>query len=219
MKWLRKHASNIESENISGKYRSKRFQLLLSKVNSLQKQNIKIIDLGGSNYFWNTIGKYYSANFNLTLLNIDKDHLEGYNSIVGDVSDLGFINDNSFDLCFSNSVIEPLPTLDLQNKMAEEIKRIAPNYFIQTPAYIFPIEPHFLFPFFHWLPQKFRIKLVQNFGLGWYEKQPKYSDAVSLVKSIRIMKKKELKKMFQGSQIITEYILFLPKSYIVTNIK
>ena len=219
MKWLRKHVSNIETENVSGKFRSKRFKLLLDKVDSLQKRNIKIIDIGGSNYFWNTLSKTHTINFQLTLLNKEKNHLLGFNSIVGDAADLSFINNNSFDVCFSNSVIEHLPTLKLQQKMASEIKRIAPKFFIQTPAFVFPLEPHFLFPFFHWLPLSIRIKLVQNFRLGWYEKQPNYSDAELLVKSIRIMRKKELKKMFPGSQIITEYMLFLPKSYIVTNIK
>jgi hypothetical protein len=217
MKWLRKHASNIETDNISGKFRNKRFSLLLTKLNNLNRENISTIDLGGTNYFWNTVLKIHPVKLNLTLINKEKNQLKGYNGIVGDVSDLSFIKAKVYDLCFSNSVIEHLPTIELQKKMADEIKRIASFHFIQTPAFIFPIEPHFLFPLFHWLPVSFRIKLVQNFGLGWFEKLPEYSDASSLVNSIRIMKKKELKKMFPESFIICERLFLIPKSYIITN--
>ncbi|MBL1214837.1 MAG: hypothetical protein HND52_15880 [Ignavibacteriae bacterium] len=218
MRWLTKHASNIETDNLSGKFRSRRLKILLSKIKNLNSVNTQIIDIGGSNYFWETLGKEDHINFNLTLVNKEKNHIKGFKGIIADAANLQFIKNNAFDLCFSNSVIEHLPTFDEQKQMAESILRIAPYHFIQTPAYIFPVEPHFLFPFFHWLPEFIRIKLLQNFRLGWYEKLPEFHRAETLVKSIRIMKKRELKKMFPGSHIITEYVLFLPKSYIVTNL-
>jgi hypothetical protein len=218
MKWLTKHASNIETKNLSGKFRSKRLQLLLSKIEKLSKSKPKIIDIGGTNYFWKTLDKVLPIDLNLTLLNKERNHIEGFEGIIADAANLQFIKTNSYDLCFSNSVIEHLPTIVEQEQMAENILRIAPHHFIQTPAFIFPIEPHFLFPFFHWLPKSIRIKLVRYFRLGWYERLQDFSKAEILVNSIRILKKRELKKMFPDSKIITEYVLFLPKSYIVTNL-
>src|SRR4051794_26662392 len=57
--------------------------------------------------------------------------------------------DNEFDLAYSNSVLEHVND---RAGLAREIRRVARSWWVQTPAFSFPIEPHALLPFAHWLP-------------------------------------------------------------------
>jgi len=98
--------------------------------------------------------------------------------------------------------------------MAEEVRRLAPVYFIQTPAYEFPVEPHFLFPGFHYLPRKGRIFLTEQFNLGWYRKAASREEAEARVDEIRLLKKREMQSLFPDGEIEEERFLGLTKSYI-----
>ncbi|MGL1255153.1 methyltransferase domain-containing protein, partial [Vibrio parahaemolyticus] len=84
------------------------------------------------------------------LLNLEKEEVTNpqFQSITGNATDLSGINDQQFDIVFSNSVIEHLYTWENQEKMAKEVLRVGKYHFIQTPNYWFPIEPHWVFPFF-----------------------------------------------------------------------
>jgi SAM-dependent methyltransferase len=63
--------------------------------------------------------------------------------------------DDEFDLAYSSSVIEHVAP-DRREAFAAELKRVARGWYVQTPAYSFPIEPHALLPFAHWLPRAVR---------------------------------------------------------------
>ncbi len=63
--------------------------------------------------------------------------------------------DDEFDLVYSSSVIEHVPPLRRQG-FANEVRRVGRGWFVQTPALSFPIEPHSLLPFAHWLPVALR---------------------------------------------------------------
>jgi SAM-dependent methyltransferase len=63
--------------------------------------------------------------------------------------------DGEFELVYCSSVIEHVPP-DRRAAFAQEIRRVGKGWFVQTPAWSFPIEPHALLPFAHWLPEKLR---------------------------------------------------------------
>jgi SAM-dependent methyltransferase len=63
--------------------------------------------------------------------------------------------DREFDLVYCSSVIEHVP-LPRRAAFAGEVRRVGRGWFVQTPAYSFPIEPHALLPFAHWLPRRLR---------------------------------------------------------------
>ncbi len=217
MKLFRRYASPILSNSLSSHFRNKRAHILLDKLSKLNLSEIKILDVGGSSYFWDEMRNSLKKSYQLVIVNLNKEEIGvgECQKIVGDGKTLSFIKDKSFDVVVSNSVIEHLGTFNQQREMAENIKRVGKYHFIQTPAFIFPFEPHFLFPFFHWLPKWLRILLVQNFDLGWFMKLKSKEDAQTLVNSIRILKKKELKRFFRNSQIISERLWFFTKSYLV----
>jgi SAM-dependent methyltransferase len=63
--------------------------------------------------------------------------------------------DDEFDLAYSSSVVEHLDPAR-REAFAAELKRVARGWYVQTPAYSFPVEPHALLPFAHWLPPALR---------------------------------------------------------------
>ena len=63
--------------------------------------------------------------------------------------------DGEFDLVYCSSVIEHVPPAD-RAAFASELCRVGRGWMVQTPAFSFPIEPHALLPFAHWLPPHLR---------------------------------------------------------------
>ncbi|HEY2282478.1 MAG TPA: class I SAM-dependent methyltransferase [Solirubrobacteraceae bacterium] len=63
--------------------------------------------------------------------------------------------DGEFDLVYCSSVIEHVPR-PRRDMFAAEVRRVGRGWFVQTPAYSFPLEPHSLLPFAHWLPVSLR---------------------------------------------------------------
>jgi len=59
--------------------------------------------------------------------------------------------DDAFDLAYSNSVIEHVEP-ERRQRFAAELRRVARGWYVQTPAIGFPLDPHSLLPFAHWLP-------------------------------------------------------------------
>ncbi len=98
---------------------------------------------------------------------------------------------------------------------AYEIKRVAKVYYLQTPNFWFPLEPHFITPFFQWLPRKIRIRLILYFNLGWIDRAKNYQEAVEKIDSCQLLTKKELSSLFPEATIYKEKILFFIKSFIL----
>jgi SAM-dependent methyltransferase len=64
-------------------------------------------------------------------------------------------SDNEFDLVYCSSVIEHVVPAK-RAAFAAEARRVGRAWFVQTPALGFPVEPHSLLPFAHWLPSSLR---------------------------------------------------------------
>jgi SAM-dependent methyltransferase len=64
-------------------------------------------------------------------------------------------DDGAFDLAYASSVIEHVAP-PRRARFAAELRRVARGWYVQTPAWSFPIEPHALLPFAHWLPARAR---------------------------------------------------------------
>ena len=73
-----------------------------------------------------------------------------------------------FDLVYSSSVIEHVPRAR-REAFAAEVRRVGRGWFVQTPAYSFPIEPHSLLPFAHWLPAGLRRRYWRLGAAGAWE--------------------------------------------------
>ena len=76
--------------------------------------------------------------------------------------------DDEFDLVYSSSVIEHVPP-ERRQAFAAEIRRVGRGWFVQTPAFSFPIEPHSLLPAAHWLPVAARRRYWRLGAAGGWE--------------------------------------------------
>jgi hypothetical protein len=98
--------------------------------------------------------------------------------------------------------------------MAREIRRVGRRHFVQTPNYWFPIEPHFVFIGFQYLPFNLRAFLLTQKQLGWFGRERNWEKALELVKSIRLLTKAEVRKLFPESQIYIERFGGVAKSFV-----
>ncbi len=174
----------------------------------------KILDVGGYHWFWDDI----DHDLNITFLNLDNERSSPrYVYVHGDGRKMPF-SDNEFDIVFSNSVIEHLGSKEDQAMLAEEIMRVGDKYWVQTPAYEFFIEPHYVAPFIHWLPKRYVRILVPYFTIRGLFTQSSKEEIDQMVSEIRLLKEKELEELFPHSQIHYEKFLWMVKSYTVTNV-
>ena len=73
-------------------------------------------------------------------------------AVRADGRELPFAKDE-FDIAFSNAVVEHVGGgRDGQRRFVAELARVARRVFLTTPNRWFPLDPHTLLPFAHWLP-------------------------------------------------------------------
>ena len=207
-------ADNTNSQSLSHQFRNKRFQFFLSILKHLPKP-LSILDIGGTVEFWKAM-HFNEPDVTITLLNLESPPIVEYpfKAIRGNATNLGSIKNNAFDLVFSNSVIEHLYSWENQQKMAAEVLRVAKWHFIQTPNYWFPVEPHWVFPCFQYLPKKLQIWLTQHFSLGHIPQQKDLDKAKEQVDEIKLLTKGEMKSLFPNSTIYSEKFFGLNKSFV-----
>lgn len=184
-------------------FRKRRFKNFASEYKDCKT----ILDVGGEHYTWPIIGRTDG----ITLLNIrTQEQQDGFTYIRGSGTEMPF-GDKSFDLAFSNSVIEHVGSEENQYKFAREMMRVGKRVYCQTPSRLFPVDPHLSAPFLHWLPFRWLTpRFLRYFTLnGWLWKKAYEYD-------VTWISKRKLKKMFPGCRIKTERFLLLPKSFIVT---
>ena len=216
MKIIKKISDHTDRNSLAAYFRRKRFQLFYELFLTL-KQPVRILDVGGTAEYWKNFNLIKKNDARITLLNLYKIEVQAseLNFVEGDVRDMRRFKDSEFDVVFSNSVIEHLDNFEDQRKAANEIRRVGKRYFIQTPNYYFPIEPHFVFPLFHFLPKALKIFLVMHFKLGMFPKQANRENAEKTIKSIRLLRRVELEELFPNATIYEEKILSLTKSFVV----
>ena len=199
-----KIANNQNPQSLATRMRQNRLKLFCSLLSRLENQ-IHILDVGGTENFWQLIRLPDGKDIKITMLNLEKfpTSLSNITSIAGDARDIQF-PDSQFDVVFSNSVIEHVGEFMDQEKMAKEVRRVGKRHFIQTPNKYFPIEPHFVFPLYQFLPNVIQVWLLQNFNLGWMKKTPYRINASKLIAEIRLLDRTEFKMLFPESSIFEE---------------
>lgn len=106
--------------------------------------------------------------------------------------------DRSFDIVYSNAVLEHLPGMNLVARFAGEVQRVGRGWFVATPNFWYPIEPHYHLPLVQFMSPAQQRKLVTRLGMTPYE-------------HLRLLRKRELRSLFPSSSIVTSRVTFYPE--------
>jgi SAM-dependent methyltransferase len=165
----------------------------------------RVLDLGGSRLFWDMTESVGLPRPRVTILN-----LSGAVNLRADARFLPFA-DQSFDLIFCNSVIEHVGKARDQKMMADEIRRVGRSWWVQTPDPRFPVEPHYIGLFVHWLPLAWRGGYARWCSIrGWLDP----AESRRLPGEVRLISAREMREFFPGRNLIVERFLGFPKSLI-----
>ncbi len=216
MRFLRNLADSGRAGSAASRFRRRRiewFERLLAEV----PEPRRIVDVGGMPEFWERHGYAGRGDVDIVVLNLFRQSSDARNirCVVGDATSMPEFGDASFDVAFSNSVIEHVGSLEQQRRKAAEVRRIAPRYFVQTPNRHFPIEPHFLFPGFQFLPVSVRAFMLSRRDVGWYTRAESYEAALKEVTAVRLLSEAEFRRLFPEGRLYRERLLGLSKSFTI----
>lgn len=232
MAMLTKAIDYADPNSLGSRLRARRLVHVSSLIDSIfvRRGKVKILDIGGRRQYWRLLDDHYleSRNVRVVLLNLDAAQLEDqsdrrFSSVQGDACDLVRFSDNAFDLVHSNATIEHVGDWSRMEACAREVRRLAPSYYVQTPYFWFPIEPHILLPFFHWLPDCVQAKiLVGNLAppsaiANFAPHAAKARDIGMAMRSIhgtRLLDRAQMRFLFPDGDLRMEWFGPLPKSLI-----
>jgi SAM-dependent methyltransferase len=201
-------------ESLQRRFRARRMALLARTVGLTRE--MRVLDVGGTVEIW----RLAPVMPRLVLLNQERARYEigaGEAVVLGDGTSLPFA-DQSFDLVFSNSVIEHVGGRAEQTRFAAEIARVGKQYWVQTPNRYFPIEHHLWTPFVHWLPRAWQAAILKRFSV-WrmmtnYDAAQRAFYVNHYLDSIRLLSASDLRALFPGATLERERFLGWTKSLI-----
>lgn len=208
--------------SLSNAFRRKRDARLRQIIQSrLGSGTFRILDLGGSGYYWERFGHDFLDMYDVevTMMNIEPAEMDGDLSgrvfaKQGDACSTGY-PDNAFDFVHSNSLVEHLRSWDNMKKFAREVRRLAPSYYVQTPSWWFPVDPHFYkVPGFHWMPRRLRRVLLQRFPVAYSGRLPDREQAEDAIDDCQLLSASQLRQLFPDARIEREKVVGLTKSLI-----
>lgn len=214
-------------KTLQQRFRRRRFAKIEATIERLLEQStdLRILDVGGRAEYWNMLDPHLSKRVHLTILNYGAelatyskqvDDGLNYEHVAGNACNMPEFSDNSFDLVHSNSVIEHVGLYANMQDFASEIRRVAKAYYVQTPNFWFPIDPHTAFPFLHWMPDPIRLFAHTHLTLG-LAKKAGFDSVVSRMDGCRMISRRYMRALFPDAEHSNErFALVFAKSLIAT---
>ncbi len=214
-------ANNRSEASLAVSLRRRRFAFFRELVEKLPRP-LRILDVGGTEQYWGQMGYADEAGIEIVILNIDpveltqKSGASGqtkFSYLQGDGRSMPHLADGSFDVVFSNSVLEHVGTEADQRRFMGEVARVGRRFFVQTPNFYFPIEPHFHVFGFQFLPIAARRWLLQHFDLGWTPRTVDPAAAEQIVRGVELLTARRLMALCpNGTRLYRERFCGLTKS-------
>lgn len=212
-------ADSNSDTSLASRIRARRWARLIERFP--EWETMRVLDLGGTVEAWRVPT---SRPKHVTVVNPEGATASGpvgsnepwMTLVQADACELppDFATDQ-FDLVYSNSVIEHLGGHARRVRFADVVRSLAPHYWVQTPNRYFPIEPHFLFPGFQFLPVRARGFLSGHWRLGWYSRPGEdLTSRLESVLEIELLSATELAHYFPDGTILRERYLGATKSLI-----
>ena len=209
-----------DRQSLEFRFRERRFQRIRQMIQSILDKtgHCSIIDLGGTETYWLIGEEFIRRNrqrLSITVVNTEPEDIrdrELFSFIQGSATapDLG--RGRRFDLVHSNSVIEHVGSWQEMQRFAENARRLAPRYYIQTPNYWFPYEPHFRFPGFQYLPEAVRARLIMRWSLGFFRRIDSRAEADDIIAHHQLLSARNMRVLFPDAEVSYEKAFGLNKS-------
>jgi hypothetical protein len=218
-RWFMGSLSILRNIAVDGDYsvgqrmRQQRWELLRSTFPDIE--SMSVVDLGGTVDAW-LRAPVRPASVHVINLEPDLATVPWIQFDQADACELpARIADRHYDLVFSNSVIEHVGGHMQRIRFAETSHKLADRHWVQTPYRYFPVEPHWLFPGFQFLPLRLRCEISQRWPLA-HMKSTSADDGKREAMSIELLSCTEMSYYFPDSQLRFERFLGLVKSLVVT---
>lgn len=193
---------------ISKMNRTRKYELFLNTFRPTSTSSI--LDVGFNNEEHSPVDNFLERNYpypqNITALGVEGIDLfnERYpevKTVIYDGRRYPFL-DKSFDIGWSNAVIEHVGNKEYQLLFLREICRTCHSIYITTPNRYFPIELHTRIPLLHWLPKKIFDRVIsvtsKKWAAGDYMNLLSYRQIKSLLREVGITDYKINRNRFLG---------------------
>lgn len=198
-------------KSFSHKSRSKKFDLFLSLFKP--KPGDRVLDIGASGdlFVYYTLEDVYPYPEKIVGGGYDLREVVAARScypkpayVVCDGCSLPF-PDRSFDVVFSNAVIEHILGPGRQEQFAREIMRVGKSWFVTTPNYWFPFESHYHLPFIQFMPVG--MQRIYNRFLG--TKVPRGE-----IQELALLSARQMQRLFRPGKIDKVRVTFWPETLV-----
>jgi ubiquinone/menaquinone biosynthesis C-methylase UbiE len=155
-----------------------------------------LLDVGGPGLATVLLAPYFKT---VVAVNLDPEALspshiadpESFVRIMGDGCILP-LRDKSVDLVLCDNVIEHVRE-QAREGLISELRRVSKNgFFITTPNYWFPFEPHYHMPLFQFLPLHWRESLLRRASFGWVSDPNEF---------IRLLSRRDLQRLLPEATV------------------
>jgi SAM-dependent methyltransferase len=109
--------------------------------------------------------------------------------------------DKSFDIVYSNAVLEHLPGPDYVARFAAEVQRVGRGWFVSTPNLWFPVEPHYHLPLVQFLRQPVQRRIAASFGKPTYD-------------YLQLLSAHDMRELFPTSRVVGCRVTVYPETLI-----
>ena len=205
-----------EPDSLAERSRARRWERFRTTFTDIE--SMSVIDLGG------TVEAWLRAPVRPVLVHVvnlqapPDDIPEWIHADQADVCDLPEqVARGEYDLAFSNAVIEHVGGHAQRLRFADAVHNLAPAHWIQTPYRYFPIEPHWLFPGFQFLPLTARAEISRRWPLV-HTQSASHADGVQAAMGVELLSRTEMACYFPDSELQYEKAMGMIKSLIAVNI-
>ncbi|MFN8125148.1 MAG: hypothetical protein U0R64_01360 [Candidatus Nanopelagicales bacterium] len=192
---------------VSGRFRAARWRRMLQTFPDLAE--LRVLDLGGTVAAWDAAPVRPAQ---LVVVNLDRQPTAPHTrSMVLDACEWEPTDD--IDLVVSNSLIEHVGGFERRRRLAHVVRAAAPRYWVQTPYRYFPVEPHWVFPGFQFLPLSAKVFVTRHWRRGHiYEADP--DRALQECLMVELVSATEMRALFPDGEVWFERAAGLPKSLV-----
>ena len=202
--------------SLGARKREERWTLVASLFPDLA--DLRVVDLGGTTEAWLRAPVRPAAVTVVNLYEPGESDDEWLLPVTGDacaarVALAAAGAPGSYDLVFSNSLLEHVGGHGPRQSLAREIRALAPRHWVQTPYRYFPVEPHWLFPMLQFLPLSARAKAAARWPLA-HSRPENAAQAMAEVQWTELIGLAEMRAYFPESTIHRERMAGLTKSIV-----